>query len=189
MAAPLDKAVAASPESRELLYADHDDSEDGYVSQLGIITSQSGSNTGTWQIGDTPYSVSMQTELDDDDGALVVGACVEVKAAQSQPSVALEIDSKEAYKCTNGGNDDGDDNDGDDNDDDSMQTEYYGILDSRPAGTEGIWVVSGTPYTATLQTHLETDDGELVVGAGVEVEVNVGAPTIAVEIESEDAND
>jgi hypothetical protein len=50
-------------------------------------------------------------------------------------------------------------------------------------------VVSGTPYTATLQTHLETDDGELVVGAGVEVEVNVGAPTIAVEIESEDAND
>jgi len=184
-----------------MLYAD-DDGEDGYLSQLGIITSQSESITGTWQIGNTPYSVSMQTELDDDDSPLVVGACVEVKAAQSAPSVAIEIDSKEAYKCSNSGddddnddgdNDDGDNDDGDnddgDNDDDSMQTESYGILISRPAGTEGVWVVSGTPFTATQQTHLETDDGELIVGAGVEVEVHVGAPTIALEIESENAND
>jgi hypothetical protein len=189
LAVPLHIHVAASSEPRGMLYADDDDSEDGYVSQIGIITSQSESITGTWQIGNTPYSVSMQTELDDDDGPLVIGTCVEVKAAQSAPSVALEIDSKEAYKCSNGGNDDDDSDDTEDNDDDSTQTESHGILMSRPPGTEGVWVVSGTPFTATQQTHLETDDGELVVGASVEVEVHVSAPTVAVEIESEDAND
>jgi hypothetical protein len=200
LAAPLHIHVAANSAPRGLLYADEDDSEDGYVSQIGIITNQSESVTGTWQIGNTPYSVTVQTDLDDDDGPLVEGACVEVKAAQSAPSVALELDSKEAYKCSNDGNDDdnddddndnddNDDNDNDDNDNDSMQAESYGILISRPPGTEGVWVISGTPFTATLQTHLETDDGELVVGTGVEVEVHVSAPTIAVEIESEAAND
>lgn len=77
------------------------------------------------------------------------------------------------------GNDE--DDDGRDYDDD-----YYGFIESRPAGTAGTWVIGGRSFTTTAGTELEADDGPLTVGACVSVEHE---GRIAVEIESEPAGD
>src|SRR5690606_12944776 len=48
--------------------------------------------------------------------------------------------------------------------------EFYGILESRPEGKVGNWVIGGRQVAVTEKTKLEEDDGPLVVGACVEVE-------------------
>ncbi len=61
--------------------------------------------------------------------------------------------------------------------------DFYGIIDSRPAGPAGTWVISGRSFTATTETELDDDDGSLVVGACVAVDFE---NTTAEEIEREE---
>jgi hypothetical protein len=151
-AAPLGGIAPGNSESGGPIYADNDESEDGYVSQLGIITSQSESPSGTWQIGNTSYSVTTQTALDDDNGLLAVGACVEVKAAQNAPTVAIEVDSKETYEC-NGDDDDDDDDDGDDDADDGDDDGDYD--DGQEYGEDSISGYYGLPTSPSLRLKVQ----------------------------------
>jgi hypothetical protein len=48
--------------------------------------------------------------------------------------------------------------------------EFYGIIESRPEGKAGAWVIGGRQVMVTDKTKLEEDHGPLVVGACVEVE-------------------
>lgn len=48
--------------------------------------------------------------------------------------------------------------------------EFYGIIESRPKGNVGTWVIGGRNVEVTDKTRLEEDHGPLVVGACVEVE-------------------
>ena len=162
-----------------------DSDDDNYNSRYGIvITRPVTTTTGLWVIDGTNYTVTESTVLE---GALDTGACVEVKVLTSEPGVAIKIEAKEAYKC-NGGDDDDDDGDDDHGDDD--HGDYlirFGILESRPEGKVGPWVVGGETYTATAQTELDLEHGALSVGVCVKVKVYASDPTLAKEIESEHA--
>ncbi len=48
--------------------------------------------------------------------------------------------------------------------------ERTGILESRPGGSAGTWVIDGESYHANSDVELDDDDGPLEVGACVEIE-------------------
>ena len=60
--------------------------------------------------------------------------------------------------------------------------DFYGIVESRPAGKTGTWIIGGREVVVTERTELDEDDGPLVVGACAEVEYK---GTWVKEIESE----
>jgi uncharacterized protein YdeI (BOF family) len=62
--------------------------------------------------------------------------------------------------------------------------DFYGIIESRPSGTAGVWVIGGRSFTATSSTVLYTDDGPLTVGKCTSADYE---GNIAKEIESEPA--
>lgn len=62
--------------------------------------------------------------------------------------------------------------------------DFYGIIESRPVGETGTWVISGRRVEVAQRTKLDAEHGPLVVGACVEVEFE-GARVD--EIESEPA--
>ena len=61
--------------------------------------------------------------------------------------------------------------------------EYTGILDHRPEGKDGMWVINGTSFSVTDDVELDEDDGAIAAGACVELEMKDGDVT---EIESVD---
>lgn len=60
--------------------------------------------------------------------------------------------------------------------------EFNGIIESRPDGKAGTWVVGGRSVEATERTRLDEKDGPLKVGVCAEVELEDG---IVEEIDSE----
>ncbi len=79
--------------------------------------------------------------------------------------------------------------DDDDDDDDDGDFEFRGVIESLPstAGFIGDWMVSGRKVSVTADTEIEQEDGQVVVGATVEVEglVQTDGSVIAQEIEVE----
>ncbi|HYE37763.1 DUF5666 domain-containing protein [Methylocaldum sp.] len=61
--------------------------------------------------------------------------------------------------------------------------EFYGVIEKRPEGKAGTWMIGGREVAVTEKTKLEEDDGPLAVGACVEVEYEGNAVE---EIESEE---
>ena len=62
--------------------------------------------------------------------------------------------------------------------------DFYGIIESRPEGKVGTWVIGGRSIEVTERTDLDEDHGPLKVGACVEVEIDDGKVE---EIETEPA--
>jgi len=60
--------------------------------------------------------------------------------------------------------------------------EFHGIIESRPDGKAGTWVVGGRSVKVTEHTELDEDHGPLRVGACANVEIDQG---VVEEIESE----
>jgi len=60
--------------------------------------------------------------------------------------------------------------------------DFYGIIESRPDGKSGTWVIGGRSITVTEKTELDEDNGPLIVGACAEVDIDNG---VVEEIESE----
>ena len=60
--------------------------------------------------------------------------------------------------------------------------DFYGIIESRPDGKVGTWVVGERSVMVTEDTDLDEDHGPLKVGACAEVEMDEGKVK---EIESE----
>jgi hypothetical protein len=63
--------------------------------------------------------------------------------------------------------------------------DFYGILEKRPEGKVGTWVIGGREVQVTEKTKLEEDDGPLVAGVCVEVDYEGG---LVEDIESEEPN-
>ena len=64
------------------------------------------------------------------------------------------------------------------------ETEYTGILEHRPQGKNGMWVIDGKSFSVTDTVELDEDAGALVVDACVGLEMEDGEVT---EIETMDA--
>jgi len=63
------------------------------------------------------------------------------------------------------------------------EVEYYGILDHRPEGKDGMWVIDGKSFSVTDEVELDEDHGPISVGACVGLEMEEGDVK---EIESEE---
>jgi hypothetical protein len=62
--------------------------------------------------------------------------------------------------------------------------DFHGIIEKRPEGNVGTWIVGGRPIEVTERTDLEEDNGPLKTGACVEVDIDDGEVE---KIESEPA--
>lgn len=60
--------------------------------------------------------------------------------------------------------------------------DFYGIVEKRPEGQVGTWVIGGRSVEVVESTEIDTDHGELSIGACVEVDIDDGKVE---EIESE----
>jgi hypothetical protein len=63
--------------------------------------------------------------------------------------------------------------------------DFYGIIESRPDGKIGTWVVGGRSVETTESTDLDEDNGPLKVGSCAEVDIDEGKVE---DIESEPLN-
>ena len=52
--------------------------------------------------------------------------------------------------------------------------EYTGILDHRPEGKDGMWVIDGKSFSVTEDVELAEDDGPLKAGVCVELDMEDG---------------
>jgi hypothetical protein len=66
------------------------------VKIYGPIESRPEGKEGTWVIAGRSFTVTETTELDEDDGPLVVGVCAQVEL---KGIVVKEIESEEKSKC------------------------------------------------------------------------------------------
>ena len=64
----------------------------------------------------------------------------------------------------------------------SADEDFYGIIESRPAGKVGKWVIGGRTINVTEEAELDEKNGPLQIGACAEVDFDDG---IIEEIESE----
>src|SRR5436190_5170483 len=144
----------------------------------GVVTAMPAAGlVGSWTIGGKAVTTTATTKFDQEHGALVVGATVDVDGAPTTdgPFVATKIEVKSSP--TPGGDDENDDEDG---------GELTGAIQSLPTGTFiGTWTVGGTKVVVLTTTRLEQEHGGFVVGAIVEVHGTPGADGIvASEIET-----
>lgn len=166
-----DPSTALKIRVKDAEHCGNDDDDDFVVTYGRVITAPDGI-IGTWVISNSvliSFTVNESTEIE---GSPAQGSCVEVKAYESDPSTAIKLREKDDWKC------------GDDDDHDKTQS-IYGILESRPEGRIGTWVVDGVAYEANARTEFDFDHGRLVPGTCVKVKVLVSSPLVAKEIESE----
>ena len=64
--------------------------------------------------------------------------------------------------------------------------EHTGILENRPVGQVGVWVIDGQPYAVSKKAELDEENGPLGIGACVEIELD---GKIVKEIETKDPDD
>jgi len=54
------------------------------------------------------------------------------------------------------------------------EVEYTGVLDHRPEGKNGMWVIDGKSFSVTEEVELDEDHGPITAGACVELEMDDG---------------
>ena len=54
------------------------------------------------------------------------------------------------------------------------EVEYTGVLDHRPEGKDGMWVIDGKSFSVTDEVELDEDHGPITVGTCVELEMEEG---------------
>jgi len=129
---------------------------------------------GEWRIGGRTVVATAGTEFDETEGAIGLGVCVKVEFVSQGSTTAREIDSEPLSDCNEGG------------DDDDEGAEVYGIVEAMPAdGTIGAWTVSGSVYTVTAQTELETEYGAFDIGRCVKIHLVAGSTDTVREMETE----
>lgn len=123
-----------------------------------IETLPDGGGEGIWEIAGVPYLVTDRTKLDDDDGALVVGANVKVEFYKMADGtrIARKIESTDD---TGGGNGD--------------SFRFVGVVDAKPAAFVGDWTIGGADFVADANTDFNEKHGLLVVGAYVAVRYTI----------------
>lgn len=156
--------------------------DDGDATEIqGVVQSMPASGfVGDWMIGGKSVTTTAATKIDQEHGALVVGAVVEVDGTASMmggPLLATKIEVKSSPSTTpptpGPGGDDGDD------DGDMEDGDFTGPIQALPDGTLiGTWTVGGKKVIVLTTTRLEQENGGFVVGAIVEVEGTPGADGI-----------
>ncbi|MEM8530731.1 MAG: DUF5666 domain-containing protein [Chloroflexota bacterium] len=121
---------------------------------------------------------------------LLVVVLIALQENRAQSSMSAQLNSNEITDTVNDQNNNApsETTSAETDQENSIRTDddYYGFIESRPNGTASTWVISGRNFTATDNTHLDSDDGPLTVGQCVSVDYEGDQ---ALEIESEPDND
>lgn len=141
---------------------------DDFTVRYAVVVTRPLETVGRWVIGEFEYTVTAESEVDE---GLEAGDCVETKSEASAPTVALKIVKQEMSKCNDGSGD--------------TYLRQTGIVNSRPEGKIGAWVISDTEYSVAESTVVE---GDLGIGKCVEVKVLASAPHDAVKIQAVSAS-
>ena len=145
----------------------------GEVAFTGLVQNLPASGMiGDWKVSDRTVRVSSDTRIDTEKGAIKTGSCVSVKGTLAESVVlARKIASEDASECQSK----------------AGKFEFTGVIETMPPGTSkvGEWKISGRTVTTTAGTKFDTTRGQLVVGACVEVEGDIGSSNslVATEIE------
>lgn len=117
---------------------------------------------GDWKVSGKTVHVSAGTRIEQEDGAVSVGAIVKVEgSARADGSVdATKIEVTESGHSGSGGSDDG------------SEAEFMGTVESLPGGPGliGDWKVSGQIVHVTSSTRIEQEHAAVAVGVMVKVE-------------------
>lgn len=132
----------------------------------------SGGFVGDWNIDGRVVHVTGSTEINQEDGAIVVGATVKVEGRErTDGSVdAAEIELRQG---NSGGGSGGDSGSGSGQGD----AKFKGTIESFPAGFIGDWRVGGRTVHVTTSTRIELEFGLVAVGAFVEIKGSLRADT------------
>ena len=123
----------------------------------GIVGVMPAGGIGTWTIAGIQYTADASTRMEQEHGAIVVGALVKVQyyLDASNNRLARKIESTNE----NGGVTD------------SSHSKLYGTIEQMPSGSfNGQWQINGVSFTADQNTQFLENNGVLAMGAYVEVE-------------------
>jgi hypothetical protein len=137
--------------------------DDRYVAYGLVVSKPAESLIGQWVIGEKTYTTTAQTEFDQEEGPLDVGACVKVQLTPDRTTV-VELDSEPLGDCNKGDDDDNGDDDG---------REFKGTVEMTPTGSlVGLWTISGEVYTVTERTEIKQKFGRIEIGSCVKGELS-----------------
>jgi hypothetical protein len=150
---------------------------------------------GEWVIDGVEYAATTNTRFRQEDGPLVVGACVEVKfSGATPPFIAQEIKTEKLDDCLSTPTatpsvtttPDGTVTPSPTSTPDEL--EAYGLVETMPDGLVGDWVISGVAYSASAATEFKSEHGPFAVGVCVKVHASgAAAPFTLREIETKQA--
>lgn len=154
---------------------------------------------GTWIVDGVEYIANGATDLEQDEGPFVTGACVKVEFFPSTtPRVADQIRTEEQHRCLNAtatpsgtpgttATPDGTTTATPDvTGTPAGEIELFGRVDTFPSGLVGDWVVNGVTYRATSGTEFKQEHGPFAVSACVKLHVQTNSsPRTMREIETE----
>lgn len=118
-----------------------------------------GSLVGDWKVGDVVVHVSADTEIDEEHGAVAVGALVEVSGVRRPDGSvdARRIEVKMPRPSS------------------ETPVAFPGVVDRLPeSGLVGEWLVSGRRVQVTEATQIDQEHGAAAVGAYVQVKGVLG---------------
>ena len=150
---------------------------------------------GAWTISGVTYNAPASAEFKQENGPLVIGACVKVHYfTNTSPFTLRELSTELASAC-NGATPTatvtGTPNATPSGTPVATSTavgeiEIYGRLDSLPSGLIGTWTVSAVAYTATAGTEFKQEHGAFTVGGCVKLHASTTTtPATIREIETE----
>ena len=143
---------------------------------------------GAWKIGGVEYNATAATHFEQNDGPLVVGACVQVEYSSSTtPRTAIEIKTEDQGECLGGGSGTpGATGTPGTTSTPGTEAEVRGRVDSFPTGLVGDWVVNGITYSATSATEFKEEHGSFGNNVCVKIHYNTtSSPFVMREIETE----
>ncbi len=123
----------------------------------GVVESFPNHLVGSWTIDGVVYTATEATHFRMFFGPFYPGACVHVSYDPNNYN-AYVIESQFRFKCN-----------------DHARTYFYGLIEQVPnsytstvtgtIGITGTWVISGVEFVSSPQTHYDTHNGPLAVGA------------------------
>ncbi len=143
----------------------------------GTIETRPTGVVGTWVIDGRTFQANASTVTEEEDHALTVGSCAEVKYYVSgTTNIATKIQDEEGYHCNGGGGGD-----------DQEHVKLYAQLDAAPPADihNGTWQIGGKIYTSDANTTFDFTDGEPAAGVCVEIEYAPATPTLLKSLETE----
>jgi hypothetical protein len=159
-------------------------SHDNEAKFTGTVQSlPSGGLVGDWRVDGRTVHVTSSTSIEQEHGAVGVGASVRVEGSQradgSVDATEIKVENGNSGSGNSGGSGSGsgsggsgsDDNGSDDNGGNGEgELHFKGTIESFPAGFVGDWRVGGRTIHVTNTTRIEQEDGPVAIGAFVEVE-------------------